>query len=64
MSGAFTIDTSTPTLRRNLNEHPIHDVIMKICFEHSTVLQTNKFTKYFKLVAAKLFQKLILKYFA
>jgi hypothetical protein len=22
-SGAFTIDSSTPTLRRNLNEHPI-----------------------------------------
>jgi hypothetical protein len=23
MSGAFTIDSSTPTLRINLNEHPI-----------------------------------------
>jgi hypothetical protein len=22
--GAFTIDSSTPTLRRNLNEYPIH----------------------------------------
>jgi hypothetical protein len=22
-SGAFTIDSSTPTLRRNLNEHPL-----------------------------------------
>jgi hypothetical protein len=22
-SGAFTIDYSTPTLRRNLNEHPV-----------------------------------------
>jgi hypothetical protein len=27
--GAFTIDSSTPTLRRNLNEHPIHTCIHK-----------------------------------
>jgi hypothetical protein len=35
--GAFTIDSSTPTLRRNLNEHPIH--VRKLIFR---ILQQTK----------------------
>jgi hypothetical protein len=30
-SGAFTIDSSNPTLRRNLNENPIQNLIVKFC---------------------------------
>jgi hypothetical protein len=36
-SGAFKIDSSTPTLRRNLNEHPIYFIV---CLELECVTFT------------------------
>jgi hypothetical protein len=45
-SGAFTIDSSTPTLRINLNEHPIYlypkDLLLFFLIMHNRKLQLMK----------------------
>jgi hypothetical protein len=37
--GAFTIDSSTPTLRLNLNEHPIEHFNVPESFENETEMK-------------------------